>query len=76
MELQEEAVKTLWNYVQTGDPEISGAALNSLTSFSFEQICCQMPEEYLENNVMQERKRSMVGIPQTVPGNGFFLFLN
>ncbi|KAJ8924352.1 hypothetical protein NQ315_007148 [Exocentrus adspersus] len=76
VELQEDAVKTLWNYVNTGGaPEIIGAALNSLTSYSLEQICSQLPEEYLDEDTINERKRSVVGVPQTVPGKVWVKFL-
>ncbi|KAJ8977316.1 hypothetical protein NQ317_009334 [Molorchus minor] len=73
--LIEEVVQVLWNYVDFGDPQISEVALYSLTSFPFERICAQMPEKYLDENVVQERMRSGIGVPQTVPGNTWIKFL-
>nr|XP_023024645.1 focadhesin [Leptinotarsa decemlineata] len=48
MELHRDVMHQLWEYVETGDPEICEAALSSLTSFGLEQICVHLPEEYLD----------------------------
>ncbi|KAJ8929922.1 hypothetical protein NQ314_017331 [Rhamnusium bicolor] len=74
-ELRAEVVKALWEYVNVGDPQITEAALNSITSFSLEEICSQLLVNYLDEDVIEERKKSVVGTPLTVPGKTWIKFL-
>ncbi|KAJ8962679.1 hypothetical protein NQ318_001075 [Aromia moschata] len=75
VQLKDDVVGALWDYVSFGDAQITEAALNTLTSFSFEQICAQLPEKYLDESVMLERQRSAGGTPHTVPGHIWIKFL-
>lgn len=52
IELFEEVVQKLWQYVDFGDNKISEVALLSITTFGIEHIRKSLPEKYLEINTV------------------------
>ncbi|CAG9821372.1 unnamed protein product, partial [Phaedon cochleariae] len=69
-ELYDVVLRKLWEYIEFGDPEISEAALDSLTAFGLDQICPHIPEDYLEEK--DESKPIAVNL---VPGKTWINFL-
>lgn len=63
-ELIEEIIVKLWEYISMNhDNEVWQSALSALTSFNLDQIVAQMPEEYLDEDMVNTRKNG-----QKIPG--------
>ncbi|CAH1965430.1 unnamed protein product [Acanthoscelides obtectus] len=71
-ELYKDVVKQLWDYIELGNPGISGVALKSLGAFSLEHISAYMPEKYLD----EDEQRGSRTVQFLVPGRSWIQFLS